>query len=240
MGETSPLKELQETAKEARDYLNERSRVVAAGVLAIVWGLLVSAPISALRMRPSSRKVLVLAALLGLLALLFDFLQFSCEYLAARLYAIRLLGPGGRIMFWSKQLMAFLAAAILVVTVIFIVLQGASSEAAGVWRVYKGNLWSESDPHSLRPSTLLLTPANPASGAVSGDEDNTTCSGIERGNSLVLLCPPNSSGQEQIRFSGELRTNGKSQTYQGEWAPTSASLTKGAFSYTYKGTWSKP
>jgi hypothetical protein len=167
-------------------------------------------------------------------ALLADFLQYLLEYLDAKLISGRLLGPGGRVMFRSKQVLAFSAATILVVAVIVLFFQ--SSKASEAWRRYEGLVWSNADQRDKRPSRLILSEPNPVTGYVTAKEDGTLCSGVEGDGKLVLICPPASTEPltPHVRFDGALTRD----TYEGVWTPTSESLKKGFFAYKFKKIWS--
>jgi len=233
-----PENERDTVLAKAREYLNDRSRVIAAGVLAVVWGLLVAEPKLALEVTPSARTIFAGAAILSLAALLFDFLEYLAEYLDAKTFAGALFGPGGRLMFVGKQTLALLAAAILVATVVVLFFRGTNSQASEVWRLYEGAVWNNPDRSDQRASKLIVSQVNPVTSEVTGREDGTPCQGVQQALSLVLLCPPAGKDPqtEHIRFDGTLANN----KYEGEWTPISASSKKGFFSYKFKKVWSKP
>jgi hypothetical protein len=112
------------------DWLSERIstqvRWFAAGVLALVWGLLVTPP-EALKLSP---QVLLVVALLAVSVLFFDFLQYAVGYLSVHhLHREILRAPdhsvagfdttdlryrARRLFFWLKQAMAVLTFAGLI------------------------------------------------------------------------------------------------------------------------------
>jgi hypothetical protein len=237
-GVPSPDVERDNAQAKAKDILSDRSRGVAAGVLAVVWGLLVTETKLSVQIPHPYKAALAAAAILSLVALLFDFLQYLLEYLDAKWDSGRFLGLGGRIMFRSKQAMAFFAAMTLVLTVVALFLRESNSEASQVWHVYVGALWAKPDGSDQRRSTLLLSNPNPASGFVSGSQDRTPCEGVLNDTNLVLICPPSrdASATEHIRFNGKFENN---KMFEGEWQATSLSTRRGGFSYRYSKDWTR-
>jgi hypothetical protein len=112
------------------DRISTQVRWFAVGVLALVWGLLVTPPVT-LKLPP---QALLVVALLAVSVLFFDFLQYAVGYLSAhRLHREILETPGQSLagfdrkdpwrrarffFFWTKQVMAVLTFAGLIATVL--------------------------------------------------------------------------------------------------------------------------
>jgi hypothetical protein len=102
------------------DRISTQVRWFAAGVVGLVWGLLVTPP-AALRL---SSSVLLVVALLAISVLFFDFLQYAAGYLAVRRLHREILETPGQAVagfntrdlcycarhffFWTKQAIAIL------------------------------------------------------------------------------------------------------------------------------------
>ena len=112
------------------DRISTQVRWFAAGVLALVWGLLVTPPAS-LKLSP---RILLVVALLAVSVLFFDFLQYAVGYLSVqRTHREILKAPehsvsgfdttdfcyrARRVFFWTKQVMAVLTFAGLIAAIL--------------------------------------------------------------------------------------------------------------------------
>jgi hypothetical protein len=110
------------------DRLSAQVRTVAIGVLAVTWALL----ISPLKSAPIDQRALLWVALLALLTLLADLMQYVVAYLYIRRHHIHLvrdqieedydttalLYRARRWLFWSKQVLAAASFLALIAVVI--------------------------------------------------------------------------------------------------------------------------
>src|SRR5207249_6808479 len=139
---------------------------IGAGILAIVWGLLLSESKSAVPLRSSWKTALIVTAILSLVALLLDYCQYLVEYLSARYignrFSGKILDKGGNLMFGAKQLATFVSAAVLLGTASLIILVAIKTKARAkeVVHIWSGSVWKEATPNDKRESTLYLSDAN--------------------------------------------------------------------------------
>jgi hypothetical protein len=230
---SSPERVRFEFATKAREYLNNRSRVVAAAIIALSWGWAVSDPKLAVPIPGWWKVALIIAGTLSLLALLLDYAQYLFEYMDASSLRGKYWGEGGRMMFRLKQLLTSASAVILISTACLILMQAVRTEAQpGVaWRVYTGFVWSHPDQSDKKASKLFLTHPNPVTGLTNGSEDGVACKGTQTEATLVLVC--DATG---VRFYGAINDNG----FRGEWTATSVQDLKGRFTYQYVKEWRQP
>ena len=102
------------------DRLSSQVRLVALGVLALSWGLLIGESKTATEVAETSKDGLLFVGGLAILTMFFDFLQYVCSYLDANrvkkegedshsdevLYdATKWTYRWQNIMFWSKQVL---------------------------------------------------------------------------------------------------------------------------------------
>jgi hypothetical protein len=112
------------------DRISTQVRWFAAGVLALVWGLLVTPP-ATLKLPP---RALLVVALLAISVLFFDFLQYAFGFLSVRRLHREIIGAPDRqvagfdttdpcyrarfCFFWIKQAMAILTFTVLLAAVL--------------------------------------------------------------------------------------------------------------------------
>jgi hypothetical protein len=121
------LKDVLEDQNFNSDRLSQQVRLIALGLLAVVWALLITTQVQV----PLSRRGLIMVACLAILAMLFDLVQYAIGYESSRrtyeaiehgtargyprksaLYQAR------QAFFWAKQIVVMLAGILfLVVTV---------------------------------------------------------------------------------------------------------------------------
>ncbi len=75
------LKSTVEELQWLSDRLSAQARIIAVGVLAMAWGLLITPPES---LRPISAKALLAVALVALLTLVADMLQYVAGYVSVK------------------------------------------------------------------------------------------------------------------------------------------------------------
>jgi hypothetical protein len=229
--DANPVAERAEAAAKAKDYLNDRSRTVAAAIIAVSWGWLASDPKLAVPLQPYWKTAIGVATGLSLFALLIDYIQFLFQYVDA-ISLRQFWGKGATYMFGFKQVLISVSTVLLIATAAVIGLNaiGAEAQPGEKWRVYSGTVWTEPNESDKKESRLFLSFPNPLTGFTAAVEDNIPCSGTQTKERLTLVCE-----KTGVRFDGTI--DGK--LYQGVWSTTSAGTANGHFRYTFARVWEK-
>ena len=223
--EPNPIQDRVEAAAKAREYLNDRSRVVDAAIVAISWGWVASEAKLAIPFTEFWKEAIGLAGGLAFLALLLDYIQFLFQYRDASSFR-GFWGNGALLMFRTKLCLTSIATAILMVTAVVIGFNAIRAEAqyGEKWRIYKGSVWKENQSEK-RETTLYLSFPNPVTGYTKGIEDGIACNGKQEETKLTLECDTTGA-----KFEGVIAD----KSYQGVW---SAGTTNGHFQYVFYRVW---
>lgn len=210
-------------ARERKVDLGTRCRTVSGAIVAVVWGVLGESKFSGL-LDGLSRKVLIFAAALGVLAFFLDYAQTLFEYLDAKLLTGRFLAFGGFSMFVAKQIVTCGAAAMLLFGVgRLITAPDKASAQSDDWSIWLGYVIDNASPDEKKDSTLYLKLSDPNTGDTVAKKDGLSCTGTLAGNQLQLNCG------RTLQLQG---TFIKDQAYAGTWTNADPQAA-GMFRYDY-------
>jgi len=75
-----PLEKLREDLDSLSGSISSQARSIALGIVALVWALITGSDVSKLNLSSGDRQDLIWPALLAILSLLFDYLQYVVGY----------------------------------------------------------------------------------------------------------------------------------------------------------------
>jgi hypothetical protein len=226
MGESDdPVQNRRIRATERKNDLGTRCRTVSGAVIAVVWGVLGESRFPGL-LDGLSRRLLIVAAGLAVIALFLDYAQTLFEYLDARFLTGKFLAPGGLFMFIAKQIVTCCAAVILLFGVgRMLTVPTKAAAQSDSWSIWVGSVTDDAKPNKSKSSTLYLRESDPSTGSTDAKKDNLNCTGSLQGNELRLNC-----GQPQtLQMDGPIIQD---KEYSGTWINTDPQRS-GSFDYKY-------
>lgn len=210
-------------AARRRSELSDRVRILAAGILAVVWGLFVGE--SKGPNISDARVQLLWAAGLTVFALLLDYLESFLGYTSAKVRWGNWLRHGVDAMFFAKQI-GTIAAAIALSVGAYRLLNVPRVTAQMRYTYWEGYTVDDADQtHERHTSEVCISEPDPTTRRVVAAKDRLHCDGIFNNATLRLDC------EQGLTLSG---TVAERSSYSGTWTASEAVGTStGTFQYSY-------
>jgi|GEM_PF-4443043 len=178
--------------------LSERSRALALGIVAVVWGIMVGETKLAHTLPHHTKVLLVVSAGLSIFALVADYFEYSSGYLDNYLVTTSFFKFGRMAMFAIKQFATAASVVVLAFAVAALLwpVPAAATSPTLVGTIWIGSAWPDSAPDQKSNVRLYITSVDAFDASVKAQEGGERCEGkllnvsLPPGLILKLRCGP--------------------------------------------------